>query len=121
MQRRTMETRLHSRNGQEIAEITDEHLRINDASDFLGVLASLPSHRVVLHQRHLHPDFFDLRTGLAGEILQKVVNYQVRLAVVGDFAHYESKSLRDFLYQANRGNRSVFVSSLEEALERMAV
>lgn len=116
-----MQTRLHSRNGQTVAEITDEALRINNASEFLEVIASMPSSLVVLHQRHLHPDFFDLRTGLAGDILQKVVNYQVRLAVVGDFSHYESKSLRDFLFEANRGNRSVFVSTVEAALDRIAV
>jgi aminoglycoside 6'-N-acetyltransferase I len=37
---------------------------------------------VVVTDEDLCPEFFDLRTGFAGELLQKFVNYRVRLAVV---------------------------------------
>jgi len=67
----------------------------------------------------LHRDFFDLKTGLAGEILQKFSNYRVKLAIVGDFEEVKSKSLRDFIRESNRGRTVNFVNSVEEAVERL--
>lgn len=40
--------------------------------------------------------FYMLKTGLAGEILQKFINYGVKMAVYGDFSQNKSKALRDF-------------------------
>ncbi|WP_083996437.1 DUF4180 domain-containing protein [Desulfosporosinus acididurans] len=57
-------------------------------------------------------DFFDLKTKLAGEILQKFVNYHVRIAIVGDFSGYKSKSLKDFIYESNNG-KDVFFDLIE--------
>jgi hypothetical protein len=37
---------------------------------------------LLLDESQLGPDFFDLRTGLAGEVFQKFTNYRVRLALV---------------------------------------
>ncbi|HUQ10545.1 MAG TPA: DUF4180 domain-containing protein [Steroidobacteraceae bacterium] len=37
---------------------------------------------LLIDEAELGPDFFDLRTGLAGEVLQKFTNYRVRLAIV---------------------------------------
>jgi hypothetical protein len=42
------------------------------------------------------------------------------LGIVGDFSLYQSKSLRDFIYESNKSNRIVFVSTLEEALDRLS-
>ena len=57
--------------------------------------------------------------GLAGEILQKFVNYQVKMAVYGDFSRYTSKPLRDFIYESNQGEHFWFVPTREEALRRL--
>ena len=64
-------------------------------------------------------DFFILSTGLAGEILQKFVNYQVKMAVYGDFSRYTSKPLRDFIHESNQGEHFWFVPTREEALRRL--
>jgi len=61
--------------------------------------------------------FFDLRTGVAGEVLRKFSNYRFRLAVIGDFTAHSSKSLRDFLYESNRGRLIFFKPDLTAALE----
>ncbi|MCI9136421.1 MAG: DUF4180 domain-containing protein [Lachnospiraceae bacterium] len=53
-------------------------------------------------------DFFVLSTRLAGEILQKFINYGVRFAVYGDFSAYTSKSWKDFVYECNRGKDVYF-------------
>jgi hypothetical protein len=71
---------------------------------------------LILYEEIVHPDFFDLKTKLAGEILQKCSNYQFRLAIVGDFSKYKSKSLRDFIYEINKGKLVAFTHNLESAL-----
>lgn len=59
---------------------------------------------------------FTLSTRMAGEIIQKFVNYRIRLAIVGDLAGHlaASKPLRDFVYESNRGAHVWFVTDLAE-------
>lgn len=63
--------------------------------------------------------FFNLSTGLAGEILQKYMNYGVKMAIVGDFTGYTSKPLHDFIYESNNGTSFFFVPTEEEATEKL--
>ncbi len=63
--------------------------------------------------------FFNLRTGIAGEILQKFSTYNVQLAIIGDYSKYNSKSFKDFIFESNKYRRINFVCTLEEALERL--
>ena len=74
---------------------------------------------IIISEQLIADDFFILSTGLAGEILQKFVNYGGRIAIYGDYSHYTSKPLKDFLYESNRGRDIFFVSSLEEAIEKL--
>jgi len=76
---------------------------------------------IVIPIERLEPDFFELKTRMAGEVLQKFVNYRLRVAILGDISGYvsESTSLRDFVYEANRGNQIWFVASLEELGDRL--
>jgi hypothetical protein len=53
-------------------------------------------------------------------MLQKVVNYRLRLAIVGDFSVYESKSLKAFIVESNRSNTIMFLNTIEEALNRLS-
>ena len=55
---------------------------------------------IVIDKAIIAEDFFILSTGLAGEILQKYVNYGGRIAIYGDFSHYTSKPLKDFFFVA---------------------
>lgn len=106
-----------------IAEVTDEEFRISsvqDAVDLLGDMYYSNCNAIVLKEINLPPDFFRLHTGLAGDILQKVSNYQFKLAVTGDFSKYTSKSLMDFIRESNRGNRVFFVENTEEALLKLS-
>ena len=74
---------------------------------------------IILHEYNLPVEFFDLSTQLAGDILQKFSTYDSRLAIVGDFSKYESKSLKDFIYESNKGRRINFVHSVEEAISAL--
>jgi hypothetical protein len=74
---------------------------------------------IIIEKKNICIEFFDLSTGIAGEILQKFSNYRVRLAIVGDFSLHSSKSLKDFINESNRVGRILFVDSVEEAKSRL--
>lgn len=65
--------------------------------------------RIVIDKDAVCEDFFILSTGMAGEILQKFMNYHVKAAVYGDYSHYTSKPLKDFIYESNHGKDFFFV------------
>ncbi len=71
--------------------------------------------KVILKQENINESFFNLRTGFAGELLQKLVNYNCKLAIVGDFSVYDSKALRDFIFECNKGKDFYFAENIEEA------
>lgn len=108
--------------GVQIAEVTDSKFQISevqDAVDLLGDLYFNNCSSIILRESNLHPDFFRLSTGLAGEVLQKFSNYSSRLVIIGDFTKYSSKSLQDFIRECNRGNRVFFVNSYDEAYNKL--
>lgn len=93
---------------------------IEDAVDLLGDLYYQAFDSVIIHENNITPLFFDLKSRIAGEILQKFSNYRVRLAIVGDFSKYTSKSLHDFIYESNNNKQIIFVASTAEALAVLA-
>jgi hypothetical protein len=106
-----------------IAELADESFliqEVQDAVDLLGEATYNRCDRIVIYEKNLHDDFFQLKTKLAGEILQKFSNYRVKAAIVGEFTKFKSKSLQDFIRECNRGNQIFFVDSLETALEKLS-
>jgi hypothetical protein len=57
--------------------------RIESAADVSGALeAAFADNELLLVESDLGPAFFDLRSGVAGELLQKFVNNRVPLAIV---------------------------------------
>lgn len=114
-----MKYKLYPNASNEIAEIDTQGVRISDAQTFLEMMMNAPCERIVVQQKDLSESFFDLRSGLAGEILQKVVNYRMKLAIVGDFSMYTSKSLHDFIYESNKSSTIVFTGTVEEAISKI--
>ena len=74
---------------------------------------------IVLDKRLVCEDFFILSSGVAGEILQKFINYHVRAAIYGDYSRYTSKPLKDFIYESNQGRDFFFVATKEEAIQKL--
>lgn len=104
-------------NGTSVAIVSD--ININNVQDALDVIAqaSYDGCSNVIIQKNMLPDsFFSLKTGLAGEILQKFSNYRAKLAIVGDFDNITSNSLKSFIYECNKGNSIFFVKSVEDAI-----
>jgi hypothetical protein len=113
---------IQTTNQVSIAELTDENFLIRhpqDVLDIFGDLIATECERIIVRERSLHADFFDLKTRLAGEILQKFSNYRVKLAIVGDFTKYNSKSLQDFIFESNKSNYVFFTDSINSAILKL--
>lgn len=74
---------------------------------------------IVISKKLVVEDFFILSTGLAGEILQKFVDYGGRIAIYGDWSRYTSKPLKDFMYESNKGRDVFFACTLDESVEML--
>ena len=92
------------------------------AIDLIGEAAFAGASVIALPVSRLGAAFFQLRTGLAGEIAQKAVNYRLRLAVIGDISQHlaASSALRDWVREANRGREIWFEPSLDGLAARLA-
>lgn len=97
---------------------------ITDAQSAIDLLTSaqydVGSKDIVIPKQLIVEDFFVLSTGLAGEVLQKYVNYDGRMAIYGDYSRYTSKPLKDFMYESNKGRDFFFVSTRDEAIAALA-
>ena len=109
----------HKIKGARIAEIVSDDVLIKTSEDGLDLMGNMYYQgfdKIILQEKHLAPDFFDLKSGMAGEILQKFSTYRMQLAIVGDFDKYTSKSLQDFIRESNKGKLVNFVASNALAL-----
>jgi hypothetical protein len=92
------------------------------ALDVIGEGLGLGATLIAIPAVRLGSSFFDLRSGLAGEIAQVAVNYGQKLAVVGNIAEHVARSnaLRDWVIECNRGSDLCFVASIDELKARLA-
>lgn len=102
-----------------MAEVVSDSVVISTSSNGLDLLGNVYYQGfdgMILHAGNITPAFFDLRNGMAGEVLQKFSNYRMKLAIVGDWSGHESKALQDFIRESNQGKQVNFRASTEEAL-----
>lgn len=96
---------------------------ITDAQSALDLLMTANyeagTKNLVIDKKLIAEDFFILSSGLAGEVLQKIINYGGRIAIYGDFSGYTSKPLKDFIYESNQGHDVFFAPTEEEAILMM--
>ena len=111
------------KNGIICAIVNSDELVITDAQSALDVLMTakydVGTKNIVISKKLIVEDFFILSSGLAGEVLQKYINYGGRIAIYGDYSHYTSKPLHDFIYESNKGKDVFFVGTKEEAIDRL--
>lgn len=100
--------------------IIDKDETINGVQDILDIIASSQYNHdcegIIIYKESLGEHFCDLKTGYAGEVLQKLSNYNMRIAIIGDFSQYKSKSLHAFIYECNKGRSVFFKDSVEGGL-----
>ena len=105
------------------AVIESDTMVITDAQSALDILMTVKyeagTKNIVINKELIIEDFFILSRGLAGEVLQKYINYGGRIAIYGDYSHYTSKPLKDFIYESNKGNDVFFVTTKDEAIDML--
>ena len=92
-----------------------------DSTEMIGSCYGLGIDLVAIPVERLADDFFRLRTGLAGAVLQKFQNYGFRVAVIGDIARWSAASgaLRDFAIESNRRGQVLFLPDLVSLESRL--
>lgn len=102
------EHRKIEKNGTICAVVRSDEVVVTDPQSALDLLMTakydVGTKNIVIDKRLIKEDFFILSSGFAGEILQKYVNYGGRIAIYGDYSHYTSKPLHDFIYESNKGH-----------------
>ncbi len=118
-----MKTEIITKNNRSVAVIQSDRYLITDVSSALDLIMSIKyetgCENIAINKEAIVDDFFALSTCLAGEILQKFVNYGVRFAIYGDFSEYTSKPLKDFIYESNKGRDFYFQPNIELAVDKL--
>lgn len=106
-----------------IAVVSSDDVIIRDVQSALDLIMTVKydtgAERIVINKGAVAEEFFILSSGLAGEILQKFINYHMKFAIYGDYSKYTSKPLHDFIYESNCGKDIFFVATKDEALQKL--
>ena len=107
--------------GMTFEAVPAEGPRIRTGGDAIELVYSTDAEWLAVPVARLDPAFFDLRSGVAGDLVQKFVNYGQKVAVVGDIAEHVERSdaLRDFVRESNRGAQLWFVADADELARRL--
>lgn len=112
-----------SKNNITVAHVTASEVMINDVQSAIDLIMNVKyeaeTKNIAISKDLIIDKFFVLSSGLAGEVLQKIINYQVRIAIYGDYSKYTSKPLKDFIYESNNGHDVFFVDDLETAVKML--
>ena len=118
-----MKTDVIKKNNIKVAVVSSDELLIADVQSALDLIMTVKYEtdctNIVINKEAVVKDFFVLSTCLAGEILQKFINYGVRFAIYGDFSEYTSKPLRDFMYESNKGKDIYFQPDASLAVDKL--
>ena len=85
-----------------------------DALDLVALCGEHDTNRLMIHAEALSEEFIRLRTGVAGAVLQKLVNYSVRTAVLLPDASAMRGKFRDMAAEAGRGSQFRIFTSRQD-------
>ena len=93
-----------------------------DATDVVGEAFGAQAEIVAMPVGRLTPEFTRLSSGVAGAIVQKFVNYRLRLVVVGPLDHHGPTTgpVADWVREANSGRELWFVDDVDELDRRLS-
>lgn len=112
-----------NKNNISVALVKSDTIIITDVQSALDLIMSVKyetkSTSIAINKEAITENFFILSTCLAGEILQKFINYGIRIAIYGDYSKYTSKPLKDFIYESNNGKDVFFQPDLDSAIDKL--
>ena len=98
-----------------IASEANIHIRsIQDVPDVHGAVFGADG--LLLTEHELSPEFFDLSTGIAGELFQKCTNYQVRVGIVLEKPDAYGEWFSELMLEHRRHNLIRFFDAVESAM-----
>lgn len=107
-----------------IAIVKSDEIIIKDVQSAIDFIMTVKyetnCNKIALNKEAVLDDFFVLSKGIAGEILQKFINYQTKFAIYGDYSKYTSKPLKDFIYESNKGKDIFFVENEDESIKMLS-
>jgi hypothetical protein len=89
----------------------------NGALDLVALCGENEVSTVLLYQENLSPAFFDLKSGQAGRILLKFINYSVKVAAIISPEISNQGRFYEMVLETNRGNDFRIFSNRSEAVE----
>ncbi len=110
-----MEVAVLERQGVRIIEWLEPIARVDDALNLVSTCIEHGSTRLLLDSTRLPAAFFDLRSRFAGEFLQKLENYRMRLAAVFPTDEDHGERFSEFLTETKRGRSFRVFSARAEA------
>jgi hypothetical protein len=81
----------------------------------LGACGEHQNHKLLIPKGCLHPNFFNLKTGLAGLIFQKFSTYKMKTAFLGQWDEIQNERFKELMYECNKGLQIHFFTSTPEA------
>jgi hypothetical protein len=73
----------------------------SDVLNLIGICVENDADRILLYENHLPESFFDMKTGHAGMILQKFVNYHLKVAAIISPTRIRGR-FEEFVTETNR-------------------
>lgn len=86
-----------------------------DSLDLVAACGENDTNLILLHSGAISDDFFKLRTGLAGKVLQKFINYRIRAAVVLTNEQKITGKFKEVIAETSKGNDFRVFDRAEEA------
>ena len=119
-----LSTKFYELHGVRVLELMADGTKLqtyNDAVDLIGKTFENRAILIVIPVECLDDEFFQLKTRIAGELIQKFVQYRRRLVIVGDISRHlaESSALRAFVNESNRGKEVWFLASIKDLNDRL--
>lgn len=102
-----MPFKVHEANNTQYLECDAADFVIRNERDILDLVSGCSEYgvsKVLLHEANLSPEFFDLKTTLAGALFQKFANYHLRGAGLISFDKVKSERFKELIYEHNKGN-----------------
>ena len=120
-----LSTKFYELHGLRVFELIADGTKLqtyNDAVDLICKTFENNATLIIIPVECLDDEFFQLKTRIAGELIQKFVQYRRRLVIVGDISRHlaESSALRAFVNESNRGKEVWFLASLDDLERRLA-
>jgi hypothetical protein len=95
---------------------SDSGIYIRSFTDISNAIGTcIGTDGLILMENDLAPEFYNLRSGLAGELFQKFINYKIRMVIVLPDPEAYGERFGELAYEHTSHNMIRFLRSLDEA------